>query len=465
MFYGTKHVKNRLSDRLTGIYTLLFTVILFILSIGVFFAAFQFLLQKQLTNLAITTELMSDHLIEEIEENESFAHSGILEEQNNDPYLSVFLYDASGNMINRMLNFPLDENSLPDAASSPVMVYNSGHLMLCSSQQILYHGASRGTLYIVQKLQSETAFLKLLGILLIGANLIGALAALWVGNYTSRKMLSPISQMIDATKQIGGSNLDMRLDIPEPDDELKSLALTINSMLERVSSAYQQQGRFVADVSHELRTPLAVMQGNVDLLSRWGSEDKTVLKDSIQALQKQTAYMNQLVENLLFLARFDNMQSQLQISKFAASELFAELLEEQALIDSGHHYEISVPAADDTISADKTMIKQMLRALIDNSVKYTPKGGTIQLGFAADETAFILSVSDDGIGMDAEHCYHIFDRFYRVDAARTRATGGMGLGLSIVSAIAQAHGGYAYVDSEPEIGTTISVVFQKQDIA
>lgn len=107
----------------------------------------------------------------------------------------------------------------------------------------------------------------------------------------------------------------------------------------------------------------------------------------------------------------------------------------------------------------------MLRALIDNSVKYTPKGGTIQLGFAADETAFILSVSDDGIGMDAEHCYHIFDRFYRVDAARTRATGGMGLGLSIVSAIAQAHGGYAYVDSEPEIGTTISVVFQKQDIA
>ena len=95
-------------------------------------------------------------------------------------------------------------------------------------------------------------------------------------------------------------------------------------MLERVSSAYQQQGRFVADVSHELRTPLAVMQGNVDLLSRWGSEDKTVLKDSIQALQKQTAYMNQLVENLLFLARFDNMQSQLQISKFA-DELFAGL--------------------------------------------------------------------------------------------------------------------------------------------
>jgi two-component system, OmpR family, sensor histidine kinase ArlS len=458
MFYGIKRAKSRLSDRLTGVYTLLFAVILMVLSIGVFFIAFQFLIQKQSSNLAITTELMSDHLIEEIEENESLSNREIIEEQNNDQYLSIFVYDNSGTMVNRLLNFPINEKDLPVSATSPIMIFSSGHMLLCSSQQIREHDVVYGTLYIVQKLQSETAFLQLLGILLIGANVIGALAALWAGNFTSRRMLSPIGQMIEATNQIGGSNLDARLEVPEPDDELKSLALTINSMLERVSTAYRQQGRFVADVSHELRTPLAIMQGNVDLLSRWGSEDKAVLHDSIRALQKQTAYMNQLVENLLFLARFDNMQAQLSVSTFSIGDLFSELLVEQALIDPEHSYQISLETENDNLTADRTMIKQLFHALIDNSVKYTPKDGTIQLCFVPEDSQIVLSVSDDGIGMDTEHCDHIFERFYRVDPARARATGGMGLGLSIVSAIAQAHNGYLSAESKPGIGTTVSVI-------
>ena len=456
MYYGIKRIKSKLSDRLTGVYTILFAAILFILSIGVFLIAFQFLIQKQSSNLSITTELMRDHLIEEVEENEPLSGPEILVEQNNDQYLSIFVYDSSGKMVNRLLNFPINEEELPTSPSSPELIFQSGHMMLCVSRPIEEHETTFGTLYIVQKLQGETAFLQLLAILLVCANVIGALAALWAGNYTSRKMLSPINQMIEATKQIGGSNLNARLDVPDPDDELRSLALTINNMLERVSVAYRQQGRFVADVSHELRTPLAVMQGNVDLLARWGSEDSTVLHDSIRALQKQTAYMNQLVENLLFLARFDNMQSQLSLTQFSVGDLFGELIEEQALIDPDHTYNIFIAPSNDALTADRTMIKQLLRALIDNSVKYTPSGG-IRLGFSADDTQCVLSVSDDGIGMDAEHCEHIFERFYRVDPARTRATGGMGLGLSIVSVIAQAHSGYVSARSNPDAGTTVSV--------
>jgi len=457
MSFATKHAKNKLSARLTAVYGLLFAVMLFLLSIGIFFLAFRFLIKKQSSNLTITMELISDHLVEEIEEGEPLSNQEVLEEQNNDPYLSIFLYDTSGNMINRLLNFHIDEDILPSAGVSPVLVFDEGQMLLCSSRQIQEHSTVYGTIYVVQNLQNEASFLKLLGMLLIGANLIGALAALLVGHATSRRMLSPISRMIAATNQIDGGNLDARLEVPEPDDELKNLALTINGMLERVSAAYRQQGRFVADVSHELRTPLAVMQGNVDLLSRWGSEDKAVLRDSINALQRQTEYMNQLVENLLFLARFDNMQSQLDVSEFAVGELFGELIEEQALIDTEHEYSVEIPEEDDRITADRTMIKQMLRALVDNSVKYTPKGGGIRLGFSSDETGATLSVSDDGVGMDAEHSEHVFERFYRVDQARARSTGGMGLGLSIVYAIAQAHGGYASIESEPEKGTTIFV--------
>jgi signal transduction histidine kinase len=360
-----------------------------------------------------------------------------------------------------MLNFPLDESVLPSEASSPVMVFGEGHMLLCSSREIRERGTVFGTVSIVQNLQNEFAFLRLLGILLLGANILGAFAALLVGRFASRRMLAPVSHMIEATRKIDESNLDTRLDVPEADDELKSLSLTINSMLDRMSAAYRQQGRFVADVSHELRTPLAVVQGNVDLLSRWGSGDKTVLRDSILALQKQTSYMNQLVENLLLLARFDSMQSQLNVSTFPVGDLFGDLLKEQALIDTEHGYQMSMPDPEDTVRADRTMIKQMLRALIDNSVKYTPKDGSIRLGFRSDEKSAVFTVSDDGIGMEPEHSDHIFERFYRVDQARTRATGGMGLGLSIVAAIARAHGGGVSVESEPGVGTTVSVILPK----
>ncbi|MPM49038.1 Signal transduction histidine-protein kinase ArlS [bioreactor metagenome] len=199
------------------------------------------------------------------------------------------------------------------------------------------------------------------------------------------------------------------------------------------------------------------MQGNVDLLSRWGSEDKTVLQDSIRALEKQTAYMNDLVENLLFLARSDHAQSRLDPSSFSVRALFEELAEEQALIDPAHHYEIHLPAENESMLADRQMIKQLLRALIDNSMKYTPEGGEIRLSYARPEGQAVLQVCDNGVGMAAEDCAHAFERFYRVDRARARATGGMGLGLSIVLAIAQAHGGSARAESTLGEGTTITV--------
>ena len=126
MFYGIKRAKSKLSDRLTGVYTIMFAVILFILSVGVFFIAFQFLIQKQSGNLSITTELMSDHLIEEIEENEPLSSPEILVEQNNDQYLSIFVYDSSGKMVNRLLNFPVNEKELPVSPLFPRVDFSVG---------------------------------------------------------------------------------------------------------------------------------------------------------------------------------------------------------------------------------------------------------------------------------------------------------------------------------------------------
>lgn len=457
MSFETKRVKSKLSNRITRTFAALFSAIFFALSVGVFLLAYQILLQKQTDHLNNAAILIGDNLIEEIEEGEALSGTSVLDTLNSDYNLSIFIFNNEGTLINRVLNFPIPTAQYQAFNLTPEAFYSNNTLMLCISRSIAQDNTTYGRLTLIYSMTNETSVLKLLGFLLFGANLAGVAIAFFVSRFTSRRMLAPIGQMIDAANRIDSSTLDKRLDVPEPDDELKNLALTINGMLDRVAAAYRQQSRFVADVSHELRTPLAVMQGNLDLLTRWGAEDKAVRDDSIQALLKQTVYMSALVENLLFLARSDNAQTRLNRTVFSVGELFDELIEEQTLIDPQHHYEQSISGENSRISADRTMIRQMLRALLDNSVSYTPEGGTISLAFSRGEGTVSLSVHDNGIGMSQEDCEHIFERFYRVDAARTRTTGGMGLGLSLVLAIAQSHNGRATVESEPGRGTTVTV--------
>lgn len=456
MSSATKHVKSKLSSRLTRVYAALFCAIFFVMSVIVFLLAYRFLVQRQHDHLVNTLSLIGDNLLEELDEGESLSSPEVLQELNIDPNLSIFIYSNEGKLINRALNFPLPEDLKHKSGRSPEPFFYNNTLMLRVSHPIAEHEKNFGKLNLVYSMSNETAFLKLLGLLLMGA-LAGMLVSILVSRAVSRRMLQPIGNMIAAANQIDRTTLDARLEVPEPDDELQRLALTLNGMLDRVYAAYHQQGRFVADVSHELRTPLAVMQGNVDLLSRWGAEDQTVRTESIQALAKQTAYMSTLVENLLFLARSDNAQFRLEKTTFSVEELFAELLEEQAIIDPAHLYSCSVLPQGACITADRAMIGQMLRALIDNSVKYTPEGGTISLGFLQEAQESQLFVRDSGPGMTQEACSHIFERFYRVDEARARITGGMGLGLSIVLAIAQSHGGTAQAESTPGCGTTITI--------
>jgi signal transduction histidine kinase len=269
-------------------------------------------------------------------------------------------------------------------------------------------------------------------------------------------MLSPIQDMIDKAELIDSHSLKERLEVPRSNDELHRLALTINGMLGRVERAFEQQGEFAANASHELRTPLSILQGNADMLMRWGHEDQEILTDSIAVIGKQTAYMSALVKNLLFLARGDSAKQSLRKEKFSVSELMGELYKEQTALDTSHVYKLDI-RMDCVLCADKTMIRELLRALIDNSVKFTPEGGTITLICGADGNVGMLAVKDTGIGISRKHINNIFERFYRVDKARSRTTGGMGLGLSIAETIVKMHDGEVESQSELGLGTTITV--------
>ena len=248
-----------------------------------------------------------------------------------------------------------------------------------------------------------------------------------------------------------------RIQIPAGGRELGALATAINAMLERIDRGYQAQARFVSDASHELRTPIAVVQGYANLLDRWGKDDPAIRQEAIDAIRQEADSMKELVEQLLFLARGDNDSMRIEMEDFDLTALAAEVLRETEMIDQTHiflaRWDGAVP-----VRADAGLIKQALRVLVDNSIKYSPEGGRILLSVRADGGAARMSVQDEGQGIGAESLPHIFDRFFRTDESRARQTGGTGLGLAIAKWIADRHGGWFEVLSREGVGTRITMV-------
>jgi len=248
------------------------------------------------------------------------------------------------------------------------------------------------------------------------------------------------------------------------DQDLRSIEVALNGLLRRMQEAKLQQMRFVSDASHELRTPIAVIQGYVGMLDRWGKTDPAVLEESIEALKAESSHMQQLVEQLLFLARGDSGRNTLERAPFNLAAVVRDVWEESQMIDPDHTYACNLAPGDEHNAAfelvgDAGMVKQSIRVMVQNAARYSAAGTTIELGVGASAGGVAYTVQDEGIGIGAEQIAHVFDRFWRSDAARDRAAGGTGLGLSIAKWIVDAHDGRIEVLSHEGVGTRFTVTF------
>lgn len=283
---------------------------------------------------------------------------------------------------------------------------------------------------------------------------------------TSKKHLSPIIVMNEKINEISTTNLSTRLDISGTKDELKDLAQTFNSMLNEIEVGYDSQRRFVSDASHELRTPIAVIKGYGNMLKRWGKDDAEVLEESIDAIIDETENMHSLVESLLFIARNDKNSLAMDMADFDISELMREIVKETNMIDSDHNINSEI-VYEGTYYGSIDKLKQALRVFIDNSIKYTPDGGNIDIKLRDSEKEVFISIVDDGIGISEEDLPKIFERFYRADKSRTKLdgsakTGGTGLGLAIAKIIIEQHGGSLHAESKLNEGTKLTVILPKK---
>ncbi len=354
----------------------------------------------------------------------------------------------------------------------PLMIFSTGG----PTSYTLVTQVQGQDLAITLDLSRPAALFVFAGRVVLICQLVSLVLNLFKNAGTIRRTLRPIQDLAAAATRLGGSmspeelqalageldeinasHLDRRIPVTGTQKELKALAQAINAMLDRINEAYRSQTRFVSDASHELRTPIAVIQGYASLLDRWGKDDPATRQEAIDAIRQEADSMKQLVEQLLFLARGDNDSVPFHPQLCDLSELAAEVLRETQMLDHTHQLEgkwlCAVP-----VVADEGLIKQALRILVDNALKYTPARGCITLSVQGKDGLARLTVADQGQGIDAQSLPHIFDRFYRTDESRARQTGGAGLGLSIAKWIADRHGGWFEVVSWPGVGTRFTLV-------
>lgn len=280
-------------------------------------------------------------------------------------------------------------------------------------------------------------------------------AAAFAGAFLMRRVMRPVYDMTRTVRTISASDLSRRIEPVRSHDELRELAGTFNGMLDRIQTAYERQKRFVSDASHELRTPLSVISGYANLLRRWGGDDRAVRDEAVEKIIEETGNMHHLVESLLFLARADGETQTVHPQLFCADDMMREVVEETRLIDKNHTVAEKIEP-EVMLTADPALMKQAVRAVVENSRKYTPAGGVITLSCASEPGCVVLSVEDTGVGISEENLPHVFDRFYKADAARTRGTcSSSGLGLSIVKWIVERSGGEVAVRSKQGEGTCV----------
>jgi two-component system, OmpR family, heavy metal sensor histidine kinase CusS len=239
--------------------------------------------------------------------------------------------------------------------------------------------------------------------------------------------------------------------------DLGKLAGTFNAMLDRLEEAFARLGQFSADIAHELRTPLSNLRSEVEVAlqrERPADEYARVLGSCLE----ESVRLSGLVETLLFLARAEQPSAQIQRTTVdVAAELklvrdFFEPAAAEAGVDLKVEADLPIH-----LQADRTLLQRALSNLIANALTYTPKGGKVTLRTRARDDAIEVSVADTGAGIPEQHLPHIFDRFYRADAARSNGAGHVGLGLAIVASIARLHGGTVHAASHPGRGTTITL--------
>jgi heavy metal sensor kinase len=284
------------------------------------------------------------------------------------------------------------------------------------------------------------------------------LLASFLGYWLSGRSLAPVNRIIETAELIGAQNLSSRLEVPKARDELRRLTETLNAMLARIEASFKSITQFTADASHDLRTPVAVIRATAEItLRKPRTQDE--YRRSLSTILETSVDTSELLENLLTLARADAGAAGMEMRPLDLAAHVQKARERAALLGLEKALDITAttPPEPVWVKADAIAIDRLLLILLDNAVKYSPSGGRCEIALSQSETHAQITVRDSGVGIPETELKSIFDRFYRVDRARSKNSGGAGLGLAIARWIAEMHGGTIAAESKLGAGSVFQI--------
>lgn len=396
------------------------------------------------------------------------------------PDVTVAVLDSQGEVITSTVSFDGEARivpALPDGWMNEVALPSDGggaaygaqwmvtgadrrELVVVQAANLIFNG---GYVYVLQaaSMDSADAVLNQLAVYLVLGVIIGTVAGVFVVLWLTRTVLRPLDKMSRTAAAIAAGDLNMRLKLPEGSNEVAQLGGAFDHMVDRLAASLQAQRRFVADASHELRTPLTSLEGMSEMLLMGADRgDSRAVQRMAKSMHGELGRMARLVSDLLTLSRLD-AAAPMKVSAVDAVKLLENVVEQVTPMAEAREIKLNVIHLGESpilVPADPDRLKQVVLNLVDNALRYTPAEGEVRLAAKYTATGQVqIEVKDTGPGLAPEDVEHIFDRFYRGDPSRARSTGNMGLGLSIVHSIVQAHGGTIEARSVPGEGACFVV--------
>lgn len=455
--------------RLTVWYAALLAGLLALFGITLYFGLADYLerslknsLEKQAQQVAVTYladigQTGEDYVIEEIKEHYA--------PEINSRFVRV---TRGGNSVLYASGIPEDKSFDPTDLPAPTIGDDKPqtrevHLPQDKGELLLYtmpFTANDGNRFVVETGAPFDAIESVLrGLLLTFAFGLPVMIALSIGGgyFVMRSALEPVDALTRSAERITSRNLGERLPVVETGDELERLSIALNSMVARLDTAFTHIRRFSADASHELRTPLTVLRGELEELAQQPNLHEES-RERIGSALEETERLSKIVESLLVISRLDAGEARMERKRFDLAELTGATVEQMRLLAEDKDILLACEADGGVeVEGDSARLKQVIVNLLDNAIKYTAPGGRVEVKVARNGDSAMLEVKDSGVGIPGEALPHIFERFYRVDKARSRAVGGTGLGLAIVKSICAAHGGEVTVESQEGRGSVFRV--------
>ncbi|MEI2367171.1 HAMP domain-containing sensor histidine kinase [Niallia circulans] len=392
-------------------------------------------------------------------DEEIAANVTLLEKLNNNNQL-IRILDENGQAILADMNgdFPIIE---------PNQIYNDEqfHYISIGDQNSLVYSkeiktkAFNGRVEIIRSLESLDKVREHLWFAMTMFAIAALIISALIGYFISYLLLRPVNSMTKTMKKIKNSGFKERMPVYPQKDEIADLSLIFNEMMDVIEQSFQQQKQFIEDASHELRTPVSVLEGHLSMLNRWGKNNEDILEESLQTSTEEVARLKKLIISLLDLSKLEQNRMDAELTPERVKWIFEHTIRDFVMLHDDFTFEIKLDSLH-LYEVSEQHLQQITTILLDNAVKYSVHEKIIFLHTYEKDNHFILEIIDHGIGIPKEDLEKVFDRFYRVDKARSREQGGTGLGLAIAKQIVSLYNGTIEIKSKVGQGTKVIVRFK-----